>query len=166
MYYLYRYYDRQNRLLYVGITKNTFAKRHRQHERAPYQKEGRWIGEVEYSLVSSCNTEHKKEAEMLESVTIKIEQPIYNTVHYQGTLTTKQKENLHHKTGDVLAPMPVESIQKIIKRHPVELRADFVFVGLDSAGSSWFRYAELEGRGFNTKQLLPEWVAKAASHER
>ena len=77
---LYRYYDNDGHLLYVGITGDN-TKRQSQHRRKSF-----WFGEIYSASFEHFNNRH--EASQAEVAAIQSERPRYNTQH----LNSKQRE--------------------------------------------------------------------------
>jgi len=70
---LYRYYDDQDRLLYVGITDNLFTRT------ASHIEASSWMDFAARSTIERYPT--RKEAERVEREAIKAEEPLFNSLH-------------------------------------------------------------------------------------
>lgn len=80
---LYRFFDRHDRLLYVGIAGNP-ARRHHEHS-----KSKPWWGEVARSTMEHFPT--REEAAVAEVAAIRSESPLHNVVHNEGRGATAAK---------------------------------------------------------------------------
>ena len=70
---LYRYFDSEGRLLYVGITGDN-TKRQSQHRRNSF-----WFGEIASAKFEHFDT--RRDAAQAEVLAIKNEKPLHNTQH-------------------------------------------------------------------------------------
>lgn len=100
---LYRFYDNEGRLLYVGITNEWFRRFHN-HER-----KATWFSEVASATFEFFET--REEVELAEKIAIQNENPIWNKVHnvrYESpmdhfqklkfwTFTSAEPDDLHYR---------------------------------------------------------------------
>lgn len=82
-YYVYRYFDKNAALLYVGVTKN-FAMRMRENEQKQY-----WFAETQLTTVESFPEELA--AKNAEWLAISEEQPAYNKNQRFGALYSQMR---------------------------------------------------------------------------
>ena len=80
---LYRHYDINDNLLYVGISINAFN-RLKQHK-----KYSEWSNKAVKMLHESFNT--REEALIAERNAIKRERPLYNVIHNDGIIISKEE---------------------------------------------------------------------------
>lgn len=73
---LYRHYDRDGRLLYVGISLSTFARLRQHKDKSP------WFDDVAAITIERFRT--RAEAAKAECKAIKLEKPKWNAVHATG----------------------------------------------------------------------------------
>lgn len=83
---LYKHYDAQNRLLYVGISKSHLLRLHNHSRKAV------WISQIARIDIKQFGS--REDALRAEKVAIKKERPIYNVVHNEEPLSTKLRERL------------------------------------------------------------------------
>ncbi len=83
---LYRHFDAEGRLLYVGVSKNAAA-RFSQHADKP------WFDEIANMTVERFPT--RAEAEAAERAAIRAESPIHNIIHSCAQRTANRRGNEH-----------------------------------------------------------------------
>ena len=141
--YLYRFYDKRGRLLYVGIT-NSPPSRFRQHGR---DKE--WWQEVSDIKIEP----HPSREEVLaaESEAIRTEAPYYNTVHDcqspEDLLAFKFGANLRINISrvtiilerDWITKGRLDEIEKVLHSHPGPLPL-FIKVYQGNRSGAWCTY--------------------------
>lgn len=96
---LYRLYDTDGQLLYVGITNNV-KKRWRAHE-----KDKAWWSEVTHKTIEWFET--RKSAERVEKVEIEEEEPLYNRAlnpNRRLALPTQSVDEMHDLSQGLRPP--------------------------------------------------------------
>lgn len=92
---LYRFYDDQNRLLYVGITGNPKARWH------AHARDKDWWPQVARKTVEWFET--RKSAERVEKVEVQEERPTYNLQHNPGRARELYNEENAQKRAEAAA---------------------------------------------------------------
>lgn len=127
-YFLYRYYDVEDRLLYVGITTN-FKKRDADHR----LKSGvNWHNDARRSDVIDLETYDPSEAKIIEARMIKTERPLHNRTHYKQRMSNGQIKKLLSAIGGIVAsqqPIEGEIIKRTLGRGPETFQLNFIDIG-------------------------------------
>ncbi|MEU0818923.1 GIY-YIG nuclease family protein [Streptomyces mirabilis] len=140
---LYRAFDAEDTLLYVGITDSP-VDRFKQH-----QATAEWWPIMVLREVEWLNT--RSEAEQAEARAIKVEAPKFNRSTGHGP-----EQEPYDLPNDVASFIPKEKTRKVIRRHrrsltAAELRLEQSVCDGRAAGLSYYELAQLSG--FSDKQV-------------
>ncbi|MER5902987.1 GIY-YIG nuclease family protein [Streptomyces mirabilis] len=107
---LYRFYDAEDRLLYVGITSNPKA-RWRAHARDKY-----WWPEVSRKTIEWFET--RKSAERIEKIEVEEESPAYNRT-FNGERRRELQNEDAKREGKIQGPVIREAIPEWYFRYVI-----------------------------------------------